>query len=439
MFSSQRAGRLLAAGTLAVVLALLSSMAAVSPSVWNVIPFVNGVRGPSAGVINPVAQTVEASDSSPAACVNGVRGPSTGMVAPAAQTVGGSDTIPGLFVNGVRGPASIIQAYSAQTSTSSSNSPRPLANGVLGPTVGVAVSTPTAVPSVDRVATPQVDRGSSSSQVVAPSSFSSSAVVYPLSASGAPQVIAPGSFSSSPLTYPLSASSSQQVVATGLFSPSPVAYPLPAFGSAQVMGPSSFNSTSVNYPGSATASPQTLAPASFSVTPAAGSGPPNSSSSVFPTTVDVPDGEGHDLTMEVVPPGSGTTVPPEGTHTYAEGAVVPLSASPNPGWEFDYWGGDPDCADGSVTMNVDKTCIANFSPSFMCGDVDCDGDVDAVDALFVLQYVVGMRQGSDQCPPPPGTLHLPAADVNCGGIVDAVDALFILQYVVGARPELCAC
>ena len=94
---------------------------------------------------------------------------------------------------------------------------------------------------------------------------------------------------------------------------------------------------------------------------------------------------------------------------------------------------------------TDATCPAvNIEPGSIhvgtiCGDVDCDGDVDAVDALFVLQYVVGMRLGGDQCPSPPGALYLPTADVNCDGIVDAVDAMFILQYVVGTRPDLCVC
>jgi hypothetical protein len=71
------------------------------------------------------------------------------------------------------------------------------------------------------------------------------------------------------------------------------------------------------------------------------------------------------------------------------------------------------------------------------GDADRDFDVDAVDALFILQYVVGMRNGSEQCPPPPGTIYLPGADANCDGDVDAVDALFVLQHVVGLRPVLC--
>jgi hypothetical protein len=48
-----------------------------------------------------------------------------------------------------------------------------------------------------------------------------------------------------------------------------------------------------------------------------------------------------------------------------------------------------------------------------CGDVDCDDDVDAVDALFVLQHVVGLRDELG-CPDlqvvkegsiRPGTIH----------------------------------
>jgi hypothetical protein len=71
------------------------------------------------------------------------------------------------------------------------------------------------------------------------------------------------------------------------------------------------------------------------------------------------------------------------------------------------------------------------------GDADRNFDKDAVDALFILQYVVGLRDGSDQCPAPPGAIHLPSADADCDGDVDAVDALFVLQHVVGLRPVLC--
>ena len=95
-------------------------------------------------------------------------------------------------------------------------------------------------------------------------------------------------------------------------------------------------------------------------------------------------------------------------------------------------------AAGADTSGIDAALHCNTVPP-LCGDVDCDDDVDAVDALFILQYVVGARQASDQCPPPEGHLYLPAGDVDCDDDVDAVDALFVLQYVVGQRPELCVC
>ena len=74
----------------------------------------------------------------------------------------------------------------------------------------------------------------------------------------------------------------------------------------------------------------------------------------------------------------------------------------------------------------------------LVGNVDCDGDVDAVDALFILQYVVGLRSPGNQCPLPSGALNLAGADAQCDNDVDAVDALFVLQHVVGLRPVLCS-
>ncbi len=37
-------------------------------------------------------------------------------------------------------------------------------------------------------------------------------------------------------------------------------------------------------------------------------------------------------------------------------------------------------------------------PCPMCGDVNCDDTVDAVDAMFILQYVVGLRGELCVCP-----------------------------------------
>jgi len=102
--------------------------------------------------------------------------------------------------------------------------------------------------------------------------------------------------------------------------------------------------------------------------------------------------------------------------------AVGEGTDPPPGTEPDNF----DCTGHTVTVQA-------------CGDVNCDGQIDAVDALFVLQYVVGLRDGSNECPAPAGAMYLPACDVDCDYDCDAVDALFVLQYVVGIRPDLCVC
>jgi hypothetical protein len=117
------------------------------------------------------------------------------------------------------------------------------------------------------------------------------------------------------------------------------------------------------------------------------------------------------MVMPVVPPCFGG-----GTLTFqADGASCQESAQ---------WAAGPQ----DLNLDCGQTLV---------GDADGDGDVDAVDAMFILQYVVGLRAGNDQCPAPLGEVCLPLSDADCDDDVDAVDALFVLQYVVGLRPELC--
>lgn len=79
-------------------------------------------------------------------------------------------------------------------------------------------------------------------------------------------------------------------------------------------------------------------------------------------------------------------------------------------------------------------------PLFVWGDNDCDVDVDSVDALKGLQYVAGISfVQTTPCFPLGETIGTsPAAvdvrlwgDVDCDGDVDAVDALGILRHVAG--------
>jgi len=73
------------------------------------------------------------------------------------------------------------------------------------------------------------------------------------------------------------------------------------------------------------------------------------------------------LTLVVNPLGSGSTNPAVGVHNYyEENKVVNLTATPAVGYSFSYWTGDvanPNSASTTVTMNGNKTVIANFIQS----------------------------------------------------------------------------
>jgi hypothetical protein len=51
--------------------------------------------------------------------------------------------------------------------------------------------------------------------------------------------------------------------------------------------------------------------------------------------------------------------------SFPYGTEVLLSSVPQPGSEFSGWSGDPDCADGSITITGDITCTATFDLIFL--------------------------------------------------------------------------
>ncbi len=74
----------------------------------------------------------------------------------------------------------------------------------------------------------------------------------------------------------------------------------------------------------------------------------------------------HVLTVAVHPPETGTTDPPAGEHSYAQGSLVTLIATSSEGYEFAYWSGDvtdPNNDTTSVLIDTDKTVTANFQDS----------------------------------------------------------------------------
>ena len=67
-------------------------------------------------------------------------------------------------------------------------------------------------------------------------------------------------------------------------------------------------------------------------------------------------------TLTIAVSGSGSTSPSVGTHTYAAGTVVQLTATPAAGWLFDHWSGDVTGSTNpiSITMNGNKSVTAHF-------------------------------------------------------------------------------
>lgn len=77
------------------------------------------------------------------------------------------------------------------------------------------------------------------------------------------------------------------------------------------------------------------------------------------------DTPAYELLIEHSPAKAGRVTPNSGTHRYAANATVPLSADPQPGYQFAYWLGDvtdPDASRTTVTVNEPKVVVAVFRP-----------------------------------------------------------------------------
>ncbi len=78
-------------------------------------------------------------------------------------------------------------------------------------------------------------------------------------------------------------------------------------------------------------------------------------------------------------------------------------------------------------INCVEVATPTPTPSRLLGDPNCSGTVDAVDALFILQFEARLVQ-SLPCPW--------NADVHQDGSVDSIDAALILQFVAGVIHRL---
>ncbi|MGD8837763.1 MAG: X2-like carbohydrate binding domain-containing protein [Desulfobacteraceae bacterium] len=132
--------------------------------------------------------------------------------------------------------------------------------------------------------------------------------------------------------------------------------------------------------------------------------------------------ENHTLTIEVS--GNGTTDPEAGTHTYAAGTRVSVTATPASGATFTGWGG---AATGTanpvmVTMDADKTLAASFTDDGPDPEPEPDPDPEncnrevtsctsplvTVTDIDVGTPVMGYGQESDTDPLPMAIAAIPS-------------------------------
>ncbi len=69
-------------------------------------------------------------------------------------------------------------------------------------------------------------------------------------------------------------------------------------------------------------------------------------------------------TLTIGVSGNGSTTPEAGSHSYSDGVVVVITATPDSVWQFVGWSGDvtePSLSTARVVMDSDRTFTANFS------------------------------------------------------------------------------
>lgn len=106
---------------------------------------------------------------------------------------------------------------------------------------------------------------------------------------------------------------------------------------------------------------------------------------------------------------------------FAPGTVVTLTATAEAGWHFTGFGGDPDCADGEVTMGSDESCTATFvadtppppASSRVTVNYTATDYVTAMNASFVIRGATG---GNVNCPIP-GTSTASVVTGSCSAEV----------------------
>ena len=88
------------------------------------------------------------------------------------------------------------------------------------------------------------------------------------------------------------------------------------------------------------------------------------------------------------------------------------------------WGTSSSESDAATIRIFAKTEVeVGGDITFLLGDVNEDGKVDASDALMIMRYTLNIITLTDK--------QMLAADMNSSGTVDASDALIIMRMTLG--------
>lgn len=97
-------------------------------------------------------------------------------------------------------------------------------------------------------------------------------------------------------------------------------------------------------------------------------------------------------------------------------------------------------SDGDLTDTATVSVTVDPVVTVLIGDANCDGFVNTVDGLLILQADVALRDIADTCADPftpTSPIFRAGADANCDNVINTIDALLVLQFDVGLLTELC--